>query len=465
MQAEYDALINKGTWEPVVRTKDHKVIGSKWTYKIKQDANGDITKFKSRLCARGDQQTDSTYSEIFSPVIAFTVLRVLLALACQFDLEMHQMDVSNAYLNSDIGDEEVYMRQPKGFEKTGPNGEELVLRLRKSLYGLKQAGRLWGDLLANYLTKQLGFTRCSTDFCVYVYRKNGALVIVGTYVDDLIILSNNKTALTNFKAAISKHFKMTDEGELRWILGMRVTRDRKNRTLKLDQERYVQDLIDGFKMTDCKLATTPAIPGEVLPKIHQGEKYPGLNDPADKTLYRTMVGKLVYAIVGTRPDIAFAVSQVARHFENPTVSHLSAVKRIIRYLKGTISKGLLFDATTDITELMCYCDSDWGSCPDTRRSTSGFIIKLCGAAISWISKRQPTVALSSAETEYMTAAIAASEVIYIRQIPGDRPHQKNWTNNHFLRLTIRDAHDQESYIWQSKTHRHQVPLRQRRRNN
>ena len=129
MKDEYDALIRNGTWEPVTRTKDHKVIGSKWTYKIKQDANGNITKFKSRLCARGDQQTDSTYSEIFSPVIVFTVLRVLLALACQFDLEMLQMDVSNAYLNSDIGDEEVYMRQPKGFEKTGPNGEELVLRL------------------------------------------------------------------------------------------------------------------------------------------------------------------------------------------------------------------------------------------------------------------------------------------------------------------------------------------------
>lgn len=169
-------------------------------------------------------------------------------------------------------------------------------------------------------------------------------------------------------------------------------------------------------MTDCKLATTPAIPGEALPKIHQGEKHPGLNDPANKTLYRTMVGKLVYAMVGTRPDIAFAVSQVARHFENPTVTHLTAVKRIIRYLKGTTSMGLLFDATMDITELMCHCDSDWGSCPDTRRSTSGFVIKLCGAAISWISKRQPTVALSSAEAEYMTAAIAASEVIYIRQM-------------------------------------------------
>ena len=154
-------------------------------------------------------------------------------------------------------------------------------------------------------------------------------------MDDLIILSNSKTALTNFKAAILKHFKMTDEGELRWILGMRVTRDRKNRTLKLDQERYVQDLIDGFKMTDCKLATTPAIPGEVLPKIHQGEKHPGLNGPVDKTLYRTMVGKLVYAMVGTRPDIAFAVSQVARHFENPTVAHFTVVKRIIRYLNGT----------------------------------------------------------------------------------------------------------------------------------
>jgi hypothetical protein len=209
---------------------------------------------------------------------------------------------------------------------------------------------------------------------------------------------------------------MTDEGELKWILGMRITRDRKRRTFKIDQSRYVQDLIDSFDMTDCKLASTPAIPGATLPKIHQGEKYLGLNDPADKTLYRTMVGKLAYAMVGTRPDIAFAVSQVARHFENPTVTHLVAAKRIIRYIKGTVTKGLQYDAASGSSDLLAYCDSDWGSCPDTRRSTSGYIIKPCGGPVAWLSKRQPTVALSSAEAEYMCAAIVASEVLHLRQM-------------------------------------------------
>lgn len=175
---------------------------------------------------------------------------------------------------------------------------------------------------------------------------------------------------------------MTDEGELKWILGMRVTRDRANRKLKTDQSRYVHDLIDSFDMTDCKLAQTPAIPGAALPKIHQGEKYLGLNDLADKTLYRTMVGKLVYAMVGTRPDLAFAVSQVARHFESPTATHLVAAKRIIRYLKGTTSQGPQYDSTKGNNDLLAYCDSNWGSCPDTQRSISGFIINLCGAPVA-----------------------------------------------------------------------------------
>ena len=153
-----------------------------------------------------------------------------------------------------------------------------------------------------------------------------------------------------------------------------------------------------------------------MPKFHQGEKYLGLNDPADKTLYHTVVGKLVYAMVGTRSGIAFAVSQVARHFESPTATHLVAAKRIIRYLKGTTPQGLQYDATKGNNDLLAYCDSDWRSCPDTRRSTSGFIINLCGAPVTWLSKRQPTVTLSSAEAEYMCAAIAASEVLHLRQM-------------------------------------------------
>ena len=416
MNEEYEALLKNCTWTLTRRPQGKNVIGSTWTFKIKEKSDGSIERYKARLCARGDTQKPEDYSAIFAPVIKFTTIRMLLALACKFNLEVHQMDVGNAYLNAAVT-EDIYMHQPQGYKIRGPNGEELVCKLKKGLYGLKQAGRNWNDHIDAWMTKA-GFTRCKADYCVYVRQTQTKTLIVGLYVDDLIIVSNCITIMKAFKTAISAAFKMKDMGELEWILGMKVTRDRQAGTLSLDQEKYINDTLHQFDMQNAVPTKTPADAGARLSK----KQSPTTEDTSDPqytsiTTYRALVGKLVYAMVGSRPDIAFAVSQCSRFFSAPGKVHAHAARRILRYLKGTAKVGLTFgNIKKQGSDLYAYCDSDWAQCPDTRRSTSGYIVMLHGAAIAWLSKRQPTVALSSAEAEYVTACFAAQEVQFIRQL-------------------------------------------------
>ena len=421
MQDEYNSLIGLGTWELVPRKAGDKVIGSMWAYKIKENPDGSVSRFKSRLVARGDQQHKDSYAEIFAPVIKFVTLRILLAIACVLDWELHQVDIGNAYCNARVEEDGILMRQPPGFEQTGPDGEEMVCLLRKSLYGLKQAGRAWNNLLNSWLTspkkghdpRWLRFTRCRTDYSLYHYRHKGVTMIIGCYVDDLVIISNDLTAVNEFKALLGSRFKITDLKELKWILGMEVHRNRKARTLTLHQRKYVKDILDVFKMTDAHPSAYPAAPGVRLTKTDTAApEAPKTN----VTFYRSMVGKLVYLLVASEPSIAFAVGQLSRFFSCPNATHVVAAKLVFRYLKGMLpSQGLTYRGDKGFN-LHAYCDSDWAGCPDTRRSTSGYVVMFAGAAVAWISKRQPTVALSSAEAEYATACLAAQEIQWIRQL-------------------------------------------------
>jgi hypothetical protein len=421
MQEEYNSLIGLGTWELVPRKAGDKVIGSMWAYRIKENPDGSVSRFKSRLVARGDQQHEDSYAEIFAPVIKFVTLRILLAIACVLDWELHQVDISNAYCNAKVEEDGILMRQPPGFEQTGPNGEEMVCLLRKSLYGLKQAGRAWNNLLSDWLTsrkpgrdpKWMKFSRCKTDYSLYHYHHKGVTIFVGCYVDDLVIVSNNLDAVKEFKRLLAARFKITDMGDLQWILGMEVKRNRKARTLTLHQRKYIRDILELFKMADAHPSPYPAAPGVRLTKAQQQKEG---EQPVSVSHYRSMVGKLVYLLVASEPSIAFAVGQVSRFFSCPNSAHVVAVKVVLRYLKGILpTQGLTFRGDGGFN-LHAYCDSDWAGCPDTRRSTSGYVIMFAGAAVAWISKRQPTVALSSAEAEYVTACFAAQEIQWIRQL-------------------------------------------------
>jgi len=321
------------------------------------------------------------------------------------------MDITTAYLHADV-DTEIYMLQPEGFEKQGENGEVLVCKLQKSLYGLKQAGRNWNKLLTSWLRSQ-NMHVGSSDPCLYVHQgkhNNKDFLAIVIYVDDLFTVYNNPKLRDELVQNMSKVFKLVDLGYAKWILGMRINISKNS--IKIDQEKYTLDTLEKFNMQNCSTLSTPAIPEATG---HQ------ISKPTSREEYRSLVGSLIYLSVITRPDIAFAVGRAGQFMENPTEANMIAAKRILRYLQSDKKLGLTY-STTGSPTLEAYADADWGGCHTTRRSTTGYIFTLGGAAISWSSKRQQTVALSTAEAEYMAASSATQELIFLRALLRDFGH-------------------------------------------
>ena len=412
---EYEALVSNGTWSLVERPKDVNVIGSRWVFKAKRDHTGNISRYKARFVAQGFSQVPGRdFMDTYSPVAKHSSIRSVLALAATEDWHVDNMDVDTAFLNASVK-ETIYVRQPEGFEEVGPKGEELVLRLHKSLYGLRQASHDWNELMDDWL-KGYGLDCTLADPCVYVMggpgAKGGTLIVV-LYVDDLIIIGSDRDTVDSFKLAIAKRFKMKDLGALRWFLGMEVRRDRTRRTLELVQTTYIDMMLERFGMSQCKPVSTPA--EGVLRRLEAGQ---GRVDPQ----YMSMVGSLLYAAMTTRPDIAYAVQALGRHLQASGAEHVNAAKRVLRYLKGTRELGIKFSAAGSRAaggELVGYSDSDWGGDIDTRRSTTGYLFTMAGAGVSWKSRLQPTVALSSTEAEYMALCAATQEAVYMRQLLTD----------------------------------------------
>ena len=405
MKAEYDALVANGTWDVVPRPKGMNIIGSKWVLRVKRNADGSVCKFKARFVARGFSQVfGEDYFETFSPVTQCTSIRCLVALAAQHGWKLYQMDVCSAFLNADV-QEEIYVRPPPGMEGE-MSGQ--VLRLRKSLYGLKQAPRNWNGLLDSFLLS-VGLKKSAADPCLY---SNGHQVMVTVWVDDLILTGAHQQRINKLKTQLSNRFKMKDEGELNWCLGMRIITHQDGH-ITMDQEQYIKTMLARFKMSECKPASTPAALGVRLLKQDGPQTKSEIAD-MKQVPYRAAVGSLLYASIRTRPDIASAVRAVAKFSNNPGKKHWTAVKRIFRYLKGTTSFGISFSRGK--SQLVGYCDSDWANDPESRKSVSGYVFLLAGGPVSWKSKAQNSVALSSCEAEYMAAASAAQEAIHLRRL-------------------------------------------------
>jgi hypothetical protein len=366
--------------------------------------------YKARWVVKGYIQNDE-YLETFASVVKPMSYKALFAIAAANDYEVEQMDVKTAFLYSDIPDDQlVYMEQPEGYE----DGTNDVCLLLKAIYGLKQSPALWYATLSGFL-KGLGYSALDADMSVFVK----GTTFVAVYVDDLLIVGPHMEQINKLKQSLSNRFKMTDLGPCNYYLGLTIRRDRTNKAVYLGQRAYIERFLTTHNIWNN--VNTKAIPMDPsLKLVPANDGYRASND--FKTTYQSMVGSLMYAILGTRPDIAFAVSVVSRYASNPDNSHLKAVKDIFRYLRGTINFELCFQGTLE--SLTGYTDASWGDDTSTRRSTSGYTFNLGSGAITWSSKRQPTVALSTCEAELMGQTQACKEAVWLRRLLSELGEQQ-----------------------------------------
>lgn len=407
MDEEYKSLMNNNTWILTKLPPGKKAIPCKWVYKTKTDEEGNISKYKARLVIKGcAQKKGIDYEEVYSPVIRYTSLRYLLALATKYDLDIDQMDAVSAFLQGDV-EEEIYMLQPPTYET---DNDTDVCLLKKSLYGLKQASRNWNKKLDATL-KEIGLSRSSIDPCIYYkIASERDITFLAIYVDDLILFTNCQSSKINLKQKLCERFNMKDMGELKYCIGLHVTRDRKNGNMYIDQRKYIQEILQRYGMSDCKPVKTPIDP---LMKLQStGEEAAILRNIP----YQEIIGCLLYLSQGTRPDICYAVNYLSKYNSKPEMKHWVTLKRVLRYLKGTENYRLTYKRCQDEDIAHAYCDADWANSEDDRRSCTGYTFLFQGGSICWNSKRQPTVALSTTEAEYMSLSACTQEALWLKQL-------------------------------------------------
>ena len=401
MQEEYNALLQNNTWQLVPRPPNTNIVSGKWIFRQKFHSDGSLSRYKARWVCRGfSQQQGIDYEETFSPVVKPSTIRTVLSVVVSSSWPIHQLDVKNAFLHGSL-QETVYCQQPLGFEN--PSFPTHVCLLQKSLYGLKQAPRAWFQRFSSFI-QTIGFTPSLSDTSLFVYHQTSDTAYLLLYVDDIILTASSQKFLDHIVSLLRSEFSMTDLGLLHHFLGIAVVRD--SSSLFLSQRQYILDLLNRAGMLDCQSSRTP---------VDTSFKLSATGEPfSDPTLYRSLTGALQYLTI-TRPEISFAVQQACLYMHDPRVPHYNHVKRILRYLKGTLNHGLHLNNSSP-NSLTAYSDADWAGCPDTRRSTSGFCVFLGNNLISWSSKRQVTVSRSSAEAEYRAVAHAVADTIWIRQL-------------------------------------------------
>ena len=402
MDEEIAAIERNETWELVELPEGHQPIGVKWVYKKKMNAQGKIDRYKARLVAKGyRQKAGIDYDEVFAPVVRMETIRLLISKAAQNRWPIYQMDVKSAFLNG-VLEEEIYVEQPPGYMKAGK--ESKVLKLKKALYGLKQAPRAWNTRIDTYLKKN-GFIQCPYEHALYVKKEEGNSLFVALYVDDLIFMGNDEKMIKELKEVMTREFEMTDLGLMRYFLGLEVRQGKSG--IFVSQEAYAKDILKKSRMEECKPVAIPMELGTKLSKFEGGDR-------VDASKYRSLVGSLRY-LTCTRPDISYSVGVVSRFMEEPKYTHWKAIKRILRYIKGTVSLGLFYSKSNEY-KLMGYSDSDWCGDIDDRKSTSGYVFYLGDTAFTWVSKKQPIVTLSTCEAEYVAASWCVCHAIWLRNL-------------------------------------------------
>jgi hypothetical protein len=365
----------------------------------KHVVDGSIEKYKARFVARGFSQKEGIdYEETFALVARYTSIRTIIALAAK--MKLHQMDVKIVFLNGVI-EEEVYIEQPQGFEVEDRKSH--VWKLKKALYELKQAPRVWYGRIDSFLTS-LGFTKSKADSNLYFKVMNDEPVILLLYVDDLFLTGEEKL-MTECKKRLASEFEMKDLGLMHYFLGLEVWQSPER--IFLNQGKYAVKILKRFDMLECKSMNTPM---ETKLKLLVDTS----SELIDATLYRQIIGSLMY-LTNTRPNICFVVNTLSQFLVEPRHVHLVVAKHVMRYLKGTLDCGLNYDGDHDFI-LSEHTDSDWAGSVSDRKSTSGCFFSLGSAMISWQSRKQSSIALSTAEAEYIVACSASYEAIWLRKL-------------------------------------------------
>ncbi|XP_071685509.1 uncharacterized protein [Lolium perenne] len=404
MEDEYNALLQNKTWHLVSPDTSRNIIDCKWVYRIKKNADGTIDRYKARLVAKGfKQRYGIDYEDTFSPVVKAATIRIVLSISVSRGWCLRQLDVKNAFLHG-ILEEDVYMRQPPGFEDS--SAPHHICKLDKALYGLKQAPRAWYSRLSAKL-HMLGFIPSKGDTSLFLYNKASISIYVLIYVDDIIVTSSSEQAISALLRDLSANFALKDLGDLHYFLGIEVKKT--SNGLVLTQQKYAADLLAKVGMSSCTSCPTPLSINENL-SLHDGTPL----GPEDSTQYRSIIGALQYLTL-TRPDLSFSVNKVSQFLHAPTTTHWTAAKRILRYVKGTMNLGLTFQRSSS-TLLSAFSDADWAGNLDDRRSTGGFAIFFGPNLVSWTARKQATVSRSSTEAEYKALANATAEIIWVEAI-------------------------------------------------
>jgi hypothetical protein len=412
INVELSALVKNKTWDLVQLPNHKKAIGCKWVFKLKLHADGSVERYKARLVAKGFTQTEGIdYMDTFSPVVKMTTIRVFMALAASQGWPLFQLDVNTAFLHGDLN-EEVYMQPPLGLELPQSN---LVCKLERSLYGLKQASRQWNAKLTETLLSS-GYNQSKADYSLFTKKTITGFTAILVYVDDLVLGGTDTAEIDQLKTLLDHKFSIKDLGCLKYFLGFEVARSKTG--ISLCQRKYTLDLLESTGLLATKPCPTPMQPQL---QLHKTSGTP-ISDP---TAYRRLIGRLLY-LTHSRPEISYAVSKLSQFLDAPTDLHMLAGLHVLKFLKNHPGQGLFFSSSSLLT-LKGYPDSDWGACPDTRRSTTGFCFFIGTSLVSWKSKKQAVVSMSSSEAEYRALAQATCEgqwLLYLLQdflIPHDSP--------------------------------------------
>ena len=410
MNEEMESLGQHQVWNLVELPKGRQAIKNKWVFRKKLTAEGDVNRYKARLVVKGCSQKEGIdFKETFAPVMKFATLRFLLALAAQTGMHLHQLDVKTAFLNGDL-EEEIYMEQPEGFEVQSER--RLVCRLNKSLYGLKQAPRAWHEKLEEHMSHQ-GFRQVAHEHCLFIMGAGNEMVLLGVYVDDILLLSHSLGKIVHVKTAMSKAFEIKDMGEATYILGMRIIRNKEEGTITLSQTSFIETILDRFGMSACKSIRTPMDANQKLSK-QMGVCTAGEAEDMQGVPYQQLIGSIMYLMVGSRPDIAFSVGVLCQYMQKPGVEHWRAAQRVLRYLQGSKDLCLTFTRSNGGDTLIGFCDASFGDNLDDGKSTTGAFFTLAGAAITWMARKQDTVALSTVEAEYTAINEACKDGLWLR---------------------------------------------------